>query len=408
MRTLLLFLSIVLFLSCQNQDDDQPTIISPPAATDSLTVTVIDGLGGGIYEAGDTVWLFSRALAENEVFDSWSFDTPGIIFLQSPHEWFTRFIMPDESVIATAAFGTVPNDFLQFEEIQGENTLKPVYSAFPAEPKGTVFFFHGTSGSAEGWLGITNEQRYAVIKAAYLDGFGVIITESEESTLNQDLNNDGKLRWQTFPIDTLNNVDYLNLRVIMDEFTDRGLLNRNALYSIGMSNGGAFSAAFAGVFSAQAGIAYCASSAPSVANQTEAPTLFCLMPNDDIIDSNQEAIDNSNAIKNRGICSNYFMNSPFPVYPEYFTRIGLDSSTSVAILEELDENGMLDGNYFNPEVANLDAAVQNQSDNWPIILNHSIPEIAGIRNLIMLAYGGHVFYANHNRRSLDFLNAPCE
>ena len=46
--------------------------------------------------------------------------------------------------------------------------------------------------------------------------FGIIITESEESTTGIDANADGKIRWLVTPADSVNNIDYANIKIITD------------------------------------------------------------------------------------------------------------------------------------------------------------------------------------------------
>ena len=71
-----------------------------------------------------------------------------------------------------------------------------------------IFFFHGTGGQASGWIGQRKDQNYALVKECFAAGYGVLITESEESTLGRDLNGDDKIRWQSFPLNYNTNIEY--------------------------------------------------------------------------------------------------------------------------------------------------------------------------------------------------------
>ena len=311
------------------------------------SVTVNNSYGSGLYEPGETVYVFSRETAENEVFVEWEIDNQ-IEYLNDEGEWRFSFIMPSENVMISAIIDELPDNFLVYEEIQGVNTLKPVYSAIVDNPKGTVFLFHGTGGSASGWIGINKDQNYTMLKDLFYNGYSVIVTECEESTLGTDLNGDGKIRWHTFPVDIIDNVDYANIKAIIDTFDNRGVIDRNRLFSIGMSAGGAYSTAFSVAFSSIASVTYCASGQVEVIEGTNSPILFCMMPNDEVIgqEGNDDALTNYNILLDREICAGYFMNYAFPVYPEYFMKVGLSQSESETVFNELSANGYLNSEIF--------------------------------------------------------------
>lgn len=377
----------------------------------SFPITVNNGHGSGFYEAGDTVFIYARVGANDEAFNGWSYSDETLIFLADEREWWSSFIMPARAITATARFTSIPSDLLTFESIDAAENAKPVYWAYPPNAIGTIFFFHGTGGSAEGWVQPNRDQRYAIVKEAYAAGFGVIISESEESTLGRDLNGDDKIRWQGYPIDTLHNIDYQNMKILIDTFVQRGLLDRSRLYSIGMSNGGSFSGTFSLAFDTQASAVYCASSQTAIANNTDAALLFCLMPNDATIgeEGNTDALANHERLLNRGGCSRYFMNSAMPIYPAIFERVGLAANTSEAIFEELQNNDFLgDNNYLLLAADALQAHVQQTPQAWPTL--SGIPGRAKIdvANLINMATGEHVYYASHNQRTLTFLTDLCD
>ena len=150
-----------------------------------------------------------------------------------------------------------------------------MYSFFPAGHKGFVFLLHGTGGNAQN---VVNSYEFRqLIKDLVNDNFGVIVTEAEEATTGVDANGDGKLRWLTYPADTLNNVDYVNIRNITDTFYNRGVTSRAKFrYSVGMSNGGAYSAVLSAVYQYKAGISYCAPGGTVVALTTNTPFQFCM------------------------------------------------------------------------------------------------------------------------------------
>ncbi|MBN2776609.1 MAG: T9SS type A sorting domain-containing protein [Bacteroidales bacterium] len=375
-----------------------------------FSVSVNNGYGSGLYEQGETVYVFSRETAENEIFVEWEIGTP-LEFINDEGEWRFSFVMPPEDITITAVFDELPEDFVVYEEIQGVNILKPVFSAIVEESKGTVFLFHGTGGSAAGWIGINKDQNYTLLKDLFYNGYSVIVTECEESTLGTDTNGDGKIRWFTFPIDTVNNVDYANIKAIIDTFDNRGLIDRNKLFSIGMSAGGAYSTAFSVAFSSIASVTYCASGQAAVIEATNSPILFCMMPNDEVIgqEGNDDAVTNYNILLDREICTGYFMNYAFPVYPQYFMRVGLSQSESEAVCNELNTNGFLDlDNFLTGTDIDIQSHIQSNPQLWTGFNALTGLQKVAVANLVGVAYGSHNFYSNHNKRTIDFFDNLCE
>ncbi|MEO1516489.1 MAG: T9SS type A sorting domain-containing protein [Bacteroidota bacterium] len=385
--------------------------LSSSLCAQSYQLQVQNGYGSGSYEAGDTVYIFSRELGELETFRDWTFDQSSIEFLADEGEWRLAFKMPATDLMCRVQIDTLPADFLQLENIPAINTEKPVYSAFPPNPKGSVFLFHGTSGSTAGWIGLRKEQNYSFLKDLYQAGYGVIVTESEESTLNRDLNGDGKIRWLSYPIDTLNNIDYQNMKVVIDTFQTRGLLDRNSLFSAGMSSGGSFSGTFSVAFGTKASAIYGASSQLVIAQNGTTPLLFCMMPRDEIIgeQGNEDARTYHQMLLDRGICSQYFENIPFPLYPEYFQRTGLDAPSSNSLHAELGANNWLNAKGFVKGPAeDILADVLAQTSNWPNFRSLTPGQRTAAANLIDLAHGGHKFFSNHNKRTIQFFDNACD
>jgi len=229
------FVWLILLAGCSKNSGPATGV----ATTDSATVTVINGYGSGRYKVGDTVDVWSNALAPDSVFNAW---TGYNNLLNNAGEWHSSFIMPQSDVTLKASCNYLAPFALKYEKIKAINNLKNVYYYFPAAHKGIVYLCHGTGGSAQNlvnnleWKQMINDLVYA--------GYAIVVTEAEEVTLNQDLNGDGKIRWAQLPVDTTANVDYGNIRALTDTFYARGYTQRSVpRYSIGMSNGGGFSAA---------------------------------------------------------------------------------------------------------------------------------------------------------------------
>lgn len=407
--SLILGMLIFTMSACKKETNHTPT--TPTGTTDSFLVTVVNGYGSGMYKAGDTVHIFSKELAENQLFDGWS--STDISLLNGSNEWHTWFIMPAKEMNFTCNLQTIQAFTLQYEQIQGSNMMKPVYSFFPAHHKGIVYLLHGTGGSASALLADYDWQ--LLIKKLVNDKFAVIITEAEEATANTDMNGDGKIRWNSLPYDTLSNVDFANIRIITDTFCKRGITNAGIpKYSIGMSNGGNFSTVLSTIYSYKSGVSFCAPSGNPIAQNTTTPILFCMARFDNNPNvgpaGNANALNDANTISGRGICSNYLIKERSPLYPERFARKGDISLTqSAAIFNELKANNLLDtGNYFRGYADALVTAVSANPSAFPRISSLSTAQFFSVRGEISLAVSDHKMYSDYNSAVLKFLNTQCQ
>ncbi|MBK8519910.1 MAG: hypothetical protein IPL54_03145 [Chitinophagaceae bacterium] len=186
MKQLLAAFIILGLLSCNKSSTDPIVPILP--VVDSFTATVYNGYGAGKYKIGDTVDIFSIAIADNQVFDKWNSSETAI--LNASEEWHAWFIMPNRNVSFTGTLKTITPVALNFEQIRGRDRMKPVYYHFPAGHKGFVYLLHGTGGSALSTA--SNYEFKQLYKELINDNFGVIVTEAEESTTGVDANGDGK------------------------------------------------------------------------------------------------------------------------------------------------------------------------------------------------------------------------
>ena len=246
--------------------------ISSGSYAQLFTLSVNNGYGSGSYAAGDTVHIWSKEFPANSVYDTWSGDISSVVM---PDEWHTILVMPAADISVTANFRSVPAYSINLDTIQGKVIQKPVYYYFPQDYIGVIYCFHGTGGRASNWI---NSLEYKqMINQAIADSFAVIITEADEATTGVDANSDGKLRWNTYPVDSVSNVDFANIKIITDTFIKKGLMSYTTKrYSIGMSNGGAYSASCSYLFNFAAGISYCASGLVNVFAASTVPFQFCM------------------------------------------------------------------------------------------------------------------------------------
>ncbi|MDP6614547.1 MAG: hypothetical protein QF835_05955, partial [Candidatus Marinimicrobia bacterium] len=142
-----------------------------------------DGYASGTYMPGDTVHIWSGLDPVTMTFQEWTGDTS---LLVDTEEWHTTFIMPNNDVNFYALQEPTGTIYFEYEIIQGPENPKNVYYKFPENSTGTIFFFHGGNGSAENIV-----DRIEIIQFfqdALQKGYGIIITESENATLNTGLN----------------------------------------------------------------------------------------------------------------------------------------------------------------------------------------------------------------------------
>jgi hypothetical protein len=376
------------------------------AQTFNLTVT--NGYGSGTYSVGDTVHIWSKAYDNTKTFSTWS---GNIQFLANPTEWHTTLVMPNQNVNVSAEIVNMPTYSIAYEQIMGQNNLKNVYYFFPPYQKGVLYLFHGTGGQAANWT--TNVEYRSFVNAAIADTFGIIITEAEEITLNTDLNSDGKLRWQGFPVDTINGIDYLNIKAITDTFVNRGDFPVNTKkFSVGMSNGGSYSAAISHAFSFEAGVSYCASSIQPIFNVRTSPYAFRMAKFDDNAEvgpeGNYEAWQNDSILASRGICHDYKIMDRQPIYPERFSRIsGVSVATSQGIFNELVTNNQLDNDHFALHSDTIKAHIIATPSAYPNFVSLGTGDRLEVLNQIASANSEHKFYSDFNFETLKFLNERC-
>lgn len=373
-------------------------------------VTVVNGYGSGLYRAGDTVHIFSDAIKENEIFEMWTGED--VSLLNSKDEWHTWFVMPDRDMTFNNRKIIIDPFELKFEQIKGRDRLKPVYYFFPDRPVGVVYLLHGTMGTARNL--VTTFEWKQLIKALGYYHFGIIVTESEESTLRKDLNNDGKIRWQMLPLDKSENVDYANLIAITQAFENRGIIDKGLPhYSVGMSNGGAFSTVLAMMNDFRAAVSYCAPSGARLAALTSVPVLFCMAGHDANpavgAKGNAEALSNSQVIAGRGICSRYLVKPASPLYAERFARSGeITLKQSLAIFNELKANGYLDDrNYIKGDAASVTEAMNSRAGLFPSLRGLTPALRHFVNDQILLSASDHKMFSDFTAATIRFLRSQC-
>jgi hypothetical protein len=376
------------------------------------TLTVENGYGSGQYAPGDTVHIWAKEWLPGQTFKNWTGQT---VWLKSPVEWHTTLRMPPKDIAVRANTQNLPvgANFTE-ERIRGRDTLKRVYHYFPAmQPKGVIWLFHGTNGSAANWVNIEFDQRQF---ADYLIAaqYAVVVTEGEEVTYGRDLfGNDGFLRYD-ISTDTLLNVDIANIRALRDTFIRRGWITRSTPHAaLGFSAGGVFSTVLASALGWKAGISHCAPPPSYILGTTQTPLLLSMNQRDIIEDVGQEgnkaAYDAYQTLTKAGNCAQFFMLEPSPLHPERFRRLSsINGNLSQAIFNELKNNNCLnDANYISKIPGMIESSIRNQSANWPVISALTAAQRNFVLDQIDVLWSSHHFHTDFMGADLAFIERAC-
>lgn len=364
--------------------------------------------------AGDTIHIWAEEWGVARTFSHWSGDTN---FLERPKEWHTRVIMPAQNVTIVSNTKLLPTGLnypLTEEQIMGRDRMKRVFSYFPsnAPALGVCWLWHGTGGSASTWAGTEYEQ-YQFVKYLIANGWGVIVTESDESTTNTDLNGDGALRYDYYP-DSLLSVDIANVRAIRDTFIHRGKMGWDTPQAAaGFSAGGSFSTVLAAVLRWRAGITHCAPGVGLIIDQTQTPLLFSMNLFDSHPDvgaqGNLEAYENWQTLNNNGICSEFYLLRPSPAYPERYKRLpGISTSLSYSIHNELVANGCFGpGGYLTKSPGEIESAVIASPASWPVVLSLTMPQRQFVVDQLSDMWSSHHYHTDFMAADFAFISNPC-
>jgi hypothetical protein len=210
-------------------------------------------------------------------------------------------------------------------------------------------------------------------------------------------------------------VDYGNIKAIRDTFYTRGYTNSSIpLYSIGMSNGGAFSSALSYLYKFKSGVAYCAQGYNLVFNNSTVPFQFCMAK----FDNNSEvgpAGDSlaqvySTQLTNRGVCSKYFLHDRSPVYPERFARdSAISLSVSLALFNDLKNNHWLDGkNRLMATSDSITVAFAANPSLYPTYNGLNVLLKQYVADQIDAMYAAHKYFSDLDKTTIHFLDAQCQ
>jgi len=378
----------------------------------SFNVNITNGYGDGVFTVGDTVHIWANEMTATQSFTFWTGDS---IFLETPEEWHTTFIMPAQNVNLSTNYAAVPAVIL--ENIQCVDTIHEVYYYFPPTPVGLVFLFHGTGGEALNW--VDAPENFQMFRDLIANNFAVVALTSEEITRNIDIDGDLELHWIKDSLSVSNNVDLGNIAALIDTFETRGYVSTSIdKYAIGMSNGAVFAGTASYGLNFTAATPYCAGGVPEVYLNTNTHTQWCMAKYDNHPNVGPggytNAVGFSNLLISNGKCSSTFLKDRTPVYPEIFMRVpSVTLSQSQAIYNELQSSGFFDVingyNYMNLYSDSIFTLAFLYPATYPILNTLlGFPNIKrGVSDQMDVCHSGHNFFSDHNKRTIAFLLNPC-
>jgi len=368
--------------------------------TTTFQLTVSNGFGSGMYEAGSTVHIWANHNPRAQVVMRWSGDSD---VLMDVGEWHTSFVMPSRDLTLNAELTETSFSLIE-AQFDGRDRSKTVRYFIPPNPVGLVHITHGTGGS--GAIIESVEAGY-IARVLVQAGYGVWATDAEEVDAG-DLDGNNQIRWNVTPAE--DNIDFANLTDIVRQFVDRGLMPAGLPnFIVGMSNGGAFSLVAGHALNLNAAVVYCAVGSARVADVTETPTAWFLCEQDENeqVDNN-EAVRNHEALVARDIATEQATHGPSPLYDQRFTRIeGIDSATSADIADELRLNNHVDTQGFLlQDGSDIGASIMNTPSDYPVI-NGLRPRIKTreVINQLRVMRSNHKMYDDYARRTLTFIQA---
>ncbi len=358
------------------------------------------------YKLNDSLHVYALDLNPNMVFDTWQGNTQ---HLGQSKEWHSKLRHTNQAVRLTAVY-KANNILLQRDQIQGRDRSKEIWYGVPANPRGIVWLFHGAGSAVNNWVSRKEGRKVADYFLAH--GYGVIIMEAEETSLGRDLDGNGKIGWSVAVADSNQNVDIKNLLLVRQEFVRRRLFGANTpQFSLGMSNGGNFSAVVSHYLSFRGGSAYCAAGDPALFDVSRTPFQWCLADFDNSLDmgfaGNQRAQSNHDKLARRNVKTDIYILQPSPMAPGRVrdaTGLGLDTINQ--FLSECIKERIID-TFKIPVLFSKDGfdyAVFDYPARFPSVKLMNSAQLANLFNVWAICFSEHQFYSDAMHRTLRFFD----
>ncbi len=360
-------------------------------AIDACNVSLLVNRGSrsGTIQAGATIHLFADPSPPGQVFERWVGDT-GV--LADPTASHTTLVMPNRNIGLTATYKPAPAWNPIVEIINGVNVGYYV----PPNPAGIVFRFHGSGGNFSSFFEKVEDRITA--NALVAAGYAVVSVDSFDR-INRQWDN------RNLPA---SNRDLQNVSAIIDSFIQRKLIRTTTpVFSLGISNGGAFSSWASFFLNFNGGAIYIASgrdpiyfNSAAVPYPSVVPTIWCRAQNDSVSDQADavRAQDNFNELKRRGIPAKFLVNPAAPLYPDRFLRIaGLGVDDSNSIYQGIKNGGYLDGQDYlkaNPGTSGVAGAIPAKYSNYS----------KEIIDQLIISYSEHQYFSDFDSQLIGFFD----
>ena len=383
----------------------------------SFTLNVSSAYGGGVYNEGDTIYVWANPDFNNNTFDGWG--GTAVSYMLEPNEWLSRIVVPAgtgiSNLTASAQLADISSSTIFFSKniilpsLNGtttSTTAKSVHFRIPQNPKGIIFCFHGTNGSG---LGFTNDiEKASFFKSGVLRDYIMVATDANEKTMG-DQDGDTKKRWQILngTIDNLsNNIDLQIIQALKDTITNRRSLPITfPCFALGVSNGANFADLCAAALGFNASGHITGNGLPAVYNRADSKPVIFIQSENDQHDNAMPAVPvaNHNTLLSRNISSEMYWHRKTPVYKYRFVRnydMLVTPAVSDSIFQRMQNTpGLLNSDNII-QVAELSQMPANLFDN----LGLSNPVIADCENQLKVINADHKFHSHYNNRILDFFD----
>lgn len=373
----------------------------------SYKLTVLNGYGSGVFKAGDTVMVWSKAIPNDSVFNGWNQDVK-VKCMITPREWTSGIIMPATDITITATF--MYAEPLQWNEADVDVGFvkKHVWYSIPKNPIALITLHHFTNGRGKLWTERTEYTQFA--HAARAMGFGLLAYNCDEVDSGPQ-DNDNKDQWKAFPVSVTQNPDHKATRALLDSLIARNLVTEQTpLFAVGMSVGGGYTLSVAMTLGYTAWANYCSGGPITIADSTTIPGIQAPAINDanaddaPIGENNKKAREVYEKLIGRGVRCEWMQNQPQPLYPQRFARIsGVTIAKSTAMLNQLRDKGFL---YPNDIPKIQSDTLEYVIKNYPAVLSEfsTLPETQWKEALYQyrVAFADHEFHSNFTYATLDF------
>ncbi|MDC0230936.1 T9SS type A sorting domain-containing protein [Aureispira] len=384
----------------------------------SYTLSVNNAFGGGVYNEGDTVYVWGNPDFNDYAFDGWTGTATN--YMLEPNEWITRIVVPAGSGISTLNASAQLTDIATTTIFSTENitlpalsgtttttTSKSIHYRVPQNPKGIIFCFHGTNGSG---LGFTNDiEKASFFKSGVLRDYIMVATDANEKTMG-DQNGDNKKRWQIFngTIDNLtNNIDLQLIQALKDTiFNQMSLPQSFPCFALGVSNGANFADLCAAALDFNASGHITGNGIPNVYTRPDSKPVIFIQSENDQHDNAIPAVPimNHNTLLSRNIASELHWHKKNPIYKFRFVRNAdmlVTPSISDSIFQRMQNTiGLLDAKNII-QIAEISQLPSNLFDN----LGLTNSTITDCENQIKIVNADHKFHSHYSNRILDFFDA---